>query len=279
MTAAEVIDLTGLSSSPPVYSNDQMSHVGRATEQPTSSAIDKDTAVSTEDGELPRVTKPTMPTPQKQRKRKKSQQDPAITKEEKPTTTDKRRRQGDERNDALFRGRSRSPPDRATRRRALHEMSSESLFFVDDKPVDIRDSYAPTTLAGPSRAQKNSGLVLPPHVNVADGSSESQAPSLPPPSDPEEGEDFIDYLDVDGDRSVCISLTESLSLCTLIQRMKSQKIGVTRYFHDTREIDTKTRFVCKNCGEEGNHKAKDCPHQIVRTFILLRELCLTKHSA
>jgi len=60
-------------------------------------------------------------------------------------------------------------------------------------------------------------------------------------SDAEEGEeDFIDYLDVDGDRS----------------------IGISRYFHDTRQIDTKTRFVCRNCGEEGNHKARNCPHQI-----------------
>ena len=60
--------------------------------------------------------------------------------------------------------------------------------------------------------------------------------------------------------------------------MKFRKIGVTRYFHDTREIDTKTRFVCKNCGEEGNHKAKECPHQIVRTSASSIEPSLTKHS-
>jgi hypothetical protein len=92
---------------------------------------------------------------------------------------------------------------------------------VDDRPADIRVPYISTSLAGPSRTQQNGGLVLPPHVNVADGSSEAQEPSLAALSDAEEGEeDFIDYLDVDGDRSVCISLAEPLLLCTLIQKMK-----------------------------------------------------------
>lgn len=207
MVAAEVIDLTGLPSSSPVrrYGNVKTPGVGRATEQPKGPAIDKDSVNPLEDGELPRAVKQTMVAPQKQRKRKKSQQDPVMAKDENAVSTDKRRRQGDERDNTSPRDHSRSP-DRATRRRALQEIPSESLFFVDDKPADIRGSYVSTTLAGPFRTQKSGGLVLPPHVNVADGSSESQEPPLPPLSDAEEGgEDFIDYLDVDGDRSVCIS--------------------------------------------------------------------------
>lgn len=223
MTAAEVIDLTGLSSSPPVYphGNDKTPDVGQVTDRLKNPAIYKDPVVPSEDGELPRVGKPTTATPRKQRKRKKSQQDPVATKDDNTVSTDKRRRQGDERDNTSSRDHSRSPPDRATRRRTLREMPSDSLFFVDDKPADNRGPYASATLAGPSRTQKNGGLVLPPHVNVTDGSSESQEPPLPPLLDAEEAsEDFIDYLDVDGDRSVCISLAEPLSPCTLIQKMK-----------------------------------------------------------
>lgn len=223
MAAAEVIDLTELPSSSPIHlnGNEKLPDVGRATEQLKGPAIDKDTVAPLEDGELSRAVKPPLHTRQKTRKRKKSQQDPVTEKHENAVSTDKRRRQGDERNNTSLRDRSRSPLDRATRRRLLHEISSDSLFFVDDKPADVRDPYTSIALAGPSGTQKNGGLVLPPHVNVTDGTSASQEPSLPPFSDAEEDEeDFIDYLDVDGDRSVCISLTELLSLCKLIQKMK-----------------------------------------------------------
>ena len=222
MALAEVVDLTGLPSSPPVClnGNDQPLDAGRATEQLKIPAIDKDRVVPLEDGELPRTAKPTMSTPQKQRKRKKSQQDPVAVKDEHTVNTEKRRRQGDERDNMSSRDRSRSPPNRATRKRGLREMPSDSLFFVDDKPADIRGPYTSPTLAGPSGTQNNDGLVLPPHVNVADGSSEPQEPPLPF-SDAEEDEgDFIDYLDVDGDRSVCIFSAEPLSLCALIQKIK-----------------------------------------------------------
>jgi protein AIR1/2 len=175
--------------------------VGRTTKQLKNSAIHKEVDVRLEDGELPPTVKPTNPDPRNQRKRKKSQQDPATTKGENEENGDKRRKREDEGGEPS-RANSRSPPDRATRRRALREKPSDSLFFVDDEPADIRDPY----VAGPSRMQQIDGLVLPPHVKVAEGSSEVQEPSFVALSDAEGGEeDFIDYLDVDGDRSVCIS--------------------------------------------------------------------------
>jgi hypothetical protein len=96
--AAEVVDLTGLPSSPPVYLShgNRTPYVDRTTEQPKNPAIDKDAGAPPEDGELHRAVKPTNTNPQKQRKRKKSQQDPVITKRENMESGDKRRRRGDE---------------------------------------------------------------------------------------------------------------------------------------------------------------------------------------
>lgn len=221
-TTAQVVDLTEFSSSPPglLHSDDRTPDVDRTTERLKNSAIDKDADVPLEDEELLRAVKPTASNPRKQRKRKKSQQDPATTKGENVESGDKRRRR-DHEPDLPSRENSCSPPNRAARRRALHEKPSDPLFFVDDKPADIRCPYVSTVLAGPSGTHQNGGLVLPLHVNVADGSSEAQEPPLPALSDAEEGEeDFIDYLDIDGDRSVCISLAEPSLQCTLIQKIK-----------------------------------------------------------
>jgi len=219
-TAAEVVDLIGLSSSPPVYlSRDiRTPYVDRTTEQPKNPAIGKGADGPLQDGELSRAAKPTNTNPRKQRKRKKPQQDPVITKGENMESGDKRRRREDEPGE-FSRGNSPSPPDHTIERRALREKPLESLFYVDDQPADIRDPYVSTPFAGPSKTQQNGGLMLPRHVNVAGGSSEAQEPSLVAFPDAEEGEeDFIDYLDIDGDRSVCISLVKPLLLCTLIQK-------------------------------------------------------------
>lgn len=226
--AAEVVDLAGLSSSPPVYLShgDRTPYVDRTTEQPKNPAINKGADVPLEGGQLPRAVKPTNTNTRKQRKRKKSQQEPVITKGENAESGDKRRRREDEPGE-FPRGNSRSPPDHATRRHTPREKPPEPLFYVDDRPADIRDPYVSTSLAGSSKTRQNGGLVLPLHVNVADGSSEAQEPSLVALSDEEEGEDdFIDYLDVDGDRSVCTSLIEPLLLRTLIQKMKDRSFSL-----------------------------------------------------
>ena len=209
VATAEVIDLTGPSTTAParLYNGDRTHGMGRMTEQLKKPAIGTDAGVSLEDGELPPTTKSPNSKPRKPRKRKVSQPDSVSTKEENEKSGDKRRRRGGE-PDERSREISHSPPDRAARRRALREKPSDSLFFVDDKPGDIRDPYVSTALAGPSRTQQTDGLVLPIHVKVAKGSSEAQEPSLDVFSDAEEGEDFIDYLDIDGDRSVCISLVK-----------------------------------------------------------------------
>jgi len=227
VAALEVVDLTGSSPAPPVrlYNGDRTHGVGQATEQLKKPAIGTDAGVSLEDGELPLATKSPNSKPRKLRKRKVSQADPLPTKGENEGCGDKRRRGGGERGEPS-RANSRSPPHRAARRRALREKPSDSLFFVDDKPGDIRDPYVSTALAGPSRTQQNDGLVLPIHVKVANGSSEAQEPSLDVFSGAEEGEDFIDYLDIDGDRSVCIFLAKPPLLCTLIQKMKDRNFSL-----------------------------------------------------
>jgi len=217
--AAEVIDLTGLPSSSPVYPLD------RTKERPKNSAIDKDTDVPLEDGAFPRAETPTNTSPRKQRKRKKSQQDP-VAKGKNVESGDNRRRRVEEPGE-LSRGNSPFPPDRVSQRHTLREKPPESLFFVDDQPANIRNPYISASLAGPSRTQENGGLFLPPHVKIADGDSEAQEPSLTVLPDAEEGEeDFIDYLDVDGDRSVGVSLVEPLSLCTLIQKIKDRSCSL-----------------------------------------------------
>ena len=210
--AAEVTDLTGLSSSPPSYSNhgDRKPYAERTAEQSKNSAINKYADVPPEDGEPSRAVKPITTNTRKQRKRKQSQQDSVGTKGENVESNDKRRRREDEL-DGFSQGNSRSSPDGVAGRRSLREKPSGGLFFVDDQPADIRDPYVSASLAGPSNTHQNGGLVLPPHVNVADGSSETQEPPSVALSDAEEGEeDFIDYLDVYGERSVCISLAEPL---------------------------------------------------------------------
>ena len=226
VAAAELIDLTDPSPTPPVrlYNGDRTNGVGRTKEQLKKPAIGTDAGVSLEDGELPPTAKSPNSKPRKPRKRKVSQADPVSTKGENDEYGDKRRKRGGER-DEPSRANSHSPPDRAARRRALREKPSDSLFFVDDKPGDIRDPYVSTASAGPSRMQQNDGLVLPIHVKVAKGSSEGQEPSLDVFSDAEEGEDFIDYLDIDGDRSVCISRQAPL-LCTLIQKIKDRNFSL-----------------------------------------------------
>lgn len=192
----------------------------RATKQIQKPAIGTDAGVPLEDGELLPAAKSRKP-----RKHKVSQADPISTKGENEENGDKRRRRGSEWGEPS-RANSHSPPDRAARRRALREKPSDSLFFVDDKPGDIRDPYISAALAGPSRTHQNDGLVLPIHVKVAGGSSEAQEPSLDVFSDKEEDEDFIDYLDIDGDRSVCILLAKPPLLCTLIQKMKGRNFSL-----------------------------------------------------
>lgn len=44
--------------------------------------------------------------------------------------------------------------------------------------------------------------------------------------------------------------------------------GVVRYFDATDEDSKPTKFVCKNCGAEGEHKTFECPVQIVRTSLV-----------
>lgn len=201
MAPPEVVDLTALSSSPPIhiYSDGITPDVDRKKGLPKNPSISADANVSPEDGELSRAVKPATVTQQKQRKRKNSQQDSTTAKEGSAKDGDKRRRRGREQEESS-RDKSHSPSNRAARRRNLRETPADTLFFVDEKPANIRDPYVSTALAGPSRKEQD-GLLLPSHVRVFDGSAETQ--ELPPTDD--DDDDFIDYLEVSGDRNVCLS--------------------------------------------------------------------------
>lgn len=39
---------------------------------------------------------------------------------------------------------------------------------------------------------------------------------------------------------------------------------MVRYFEATAEDQKQTRFVCKRCGAESEHRTNECPVQIVR---------------
>lgn len=44
--------------------------------------------------------------------------------------------------------------------------------------------------------------------------------------------------------------------------------GAVRYFDEHADDTKPSKFVCKNCGAEGQHKTYECPVQIVRTHYM-----------
>lgn len=55
--------------------------------------------------------------------------------------------------------------------------------------------------------------------------------------------------------------------------------GLVRYFDEVTEETKPTRFVCKNCGAEGDHKTSECRVQIVRiSLVNSMHSCFLAHS-
>ncbi|KIP10394.1 hypothetical protein PHLGIDRAFT_33917, partial [Phlebiopsis gigantea 11061_1 CR5-6] len=137
------------------------------------------------------------------------------------------------------------------RRRDDHEMETkghdplDSLFFVDDGPAEVpaaakfRDPAIPSVSsadkANEQAVDDKPLLLLPGHVSVFEGTGDAPLEIIVPPEPDSEDEDYIEYLDYDDDR----------------------RAGVARYFDDPAEAKP-TRIICKRCGAEDGHKAKDC---------------------
>lgn len=149
----------------------------------------------------------------------------------------------------------------------------DDIFFVDTAPAPVPagmvfDSRgADATQSSSSRApeaDKTPLLLLPAHVSVLDAVDDSELPiQIVQPADSDsDAESYIEYLDYD-DRLVRLShpLLSFVAHCT-------QTAGTVRYFETPAEDQKQARFVCKRCGAESEHRARECPVMIVRLRIV-----------
>ncbi|RDX55414.1 hypothetical protein OH76DRAFT_1396803 [Lentinus brumalis] len=162
------------------------------------------------------------------------------------------------------RSRERDRERRKKKRDKLQAPAPESdaqLFFEDVTPAEIPGMVKPSQpVAGPSNpavvdltgdSQSDNALLLPAHVSVTENGEDAEAGPLtvPTPEGSDDDEDYIDYLDYDDDR----------------------RAGMVRYWEldklDAQEAKASkpTRFVCKKCGAEGEHKTYECPVLICLT--------------
>ncbi|KAI9447747.1 hypothetical protein H4582DRAFT_1801919 [Lactarius indigo] len=108
------------------------------------------------------------------------------------------------------------------------------------------------TQSSSSRApevEKTPLLLLPAHVSVLDAVDDSELPIqiVQPVDSDSDAESYIEYLDYD-DRLTA---------------------GTVRYFETPAEEQKQTRFVCKRCGAESEHRTRECPIMIT---------CPNRHS-
>lgn len=112
----------------------------------------------------------------------------------------KRKRRERERESELpSRPRSRSP-------------ESPPLFFVDNHPAEIPSNARPPVPPAIAQAkpaeskgdEEGPSLLLPPHVFILEGDVDIPVEILPPPPADSDEDDYIEYLDYDDDRRVCL---------------------------------------------------------------------------
>ncbi|KAJ7638788.1 hypothetical protein FB45DRAFT_827354 [Roridomyces roridus] len=118
--------------------------------------------------------------------------------------------------------------DRKDRRHDGSPLPKEQLFFLDDKPAQLPAEARYT----PAQAQEEAlrDLILPAHVSVF-GETPAEIPVAESDSDGEE--DYIEYLDYDNRKDF------------------------VRYYEEEKQ-EKRVKIVCKKCGEEGDHMARDC---------------------
>lgn len=185
----------------------------------------------------------------------------------------KKRKRGDSDRERITTASTTNPDSAANN--AEDDSLGPDLFFIDDTPVDVPADaklsdparVLPSTPAASSATEKvDEGqipLLLPAHVSI----SERDNPNvplqiIPPPPSESEDEVYIEYLDYDDDRRVCV---HHLLRYVGSNRRPFQAPGVVRYFDDPADgAEPKTaKIVCKKCGAEGDHKTWNCPVIIV----------------
>ncbi|THH13570.1 hypothetical protein EW146_g6665 [Bondarzewia mesenterica] len=218
----------------------------------------------------------------KRRKRKESQEDEVIEISEdvwveqaaKPAQTrtnevklNKRaaNEAGDRRDDTKE---NREQGSRRDRRRKKAESSSRPqdqnagpvaddsvFFFIDVTPAQVPAKYTiqdpgpstnvpePARTTVPDSAADPAKLLLPAHVSVIEADDGTTVEIIRPPESDSDSESYIEYLDYD-DRAAP---------------------GTERYFHEPKEDTKQSRFVCKKCGAENEHRTWDCTVLICMT--------------
>lgn len=152
-------------------------------------------------------------------------------------------------------------------------LEHDQLFFVDTTPAAIPagmvfDSRgADTTPQSPSLsrapdADKTPALLLPAHVSVLGAVNGEPIQIVQPVDSDSDTESYIEYLDYD-DRLVRMShsLLRFIAHCM-------QTAGTVRYFETPADEQKQSRFVCKRCGAESEHRTRECPIMIVRGYFL-----------
>ena len=169
---------------------------------------------------------------------------------------------------------------------------TDSLFFVDVTPVDVPAALkllppvAPPSSSATTGHQISTdteppdGLLLPEHVSlVAEGEVTDLTPlKLPTPDGSDDDDDYIDYLEYDDDRKV----REVYSIPAKSSHHIFQG-GMIRYWElekleaEEAKASKPTRFVCKKCGAEGDHKTYECTVLIVSPLVHLASRKMSKH--
>ncbi|KAH8092453.1 hypothetical protein BXZ70DRAFT_454075 [Cristinia sonorae] len=167
----------------------------------------------------------------------------------------RKRKESGKENDGDSGGQKPRSPSPERKREGPSSSTAEELFFVDLTPAEIpvtvkipMNSTRPSTQTSGSAAVEEvvQKLLLPAHVSLLENVNgvEPVEISDPTPQDTDE-ESYIDYLDY-GDNDL-------------------KGLG-PRYFEDPEEhaegSESKRRLVCKKCGVEGQHVARDC-HVII----------------
>ncbi|KAI0355393.1 hypothetical protein OH77DRAFT_1424881 [Trametes cingulata] len=162
------------------------------------------------------------------------------------------------------RRRSRSR-ERSKRKRDRTPEPSAPLFFEDVTPAEVPGtSKSQGNVAGPSKSPEQANgstgageksekdLLLPSHVVVIEGEEDGDTSELkvPTPEGSDDDEDYIDYLDYDDDRRAP----------GMVRYWELDKVAASEA-----KAAKPSRFVCKNCGAEGEHKTYECPVLICLT--------------